>query len=254
MLSIGFDFTLGQAAIILVAYLFAATTKGLTGLGFSTTCLPILVFSLGLKDALPLVIIPSICSNLIVQRQVGHFKESILRFWPMLIATVPGLGLGLWVLAWIDGVLAGGIFGVVLLLWCGFSFAKPELRLPARFERPLAPISGFLTGMVNGATGSQVMPIVPFMMSLHLGRDLFIQGINCSFTMSSLVMAFGLGHLGLFSWVDIFISTLGISMVFLGLRLGSAIRHRLSEKVFRQAILTMLSLMGMTLLLPVLNF
>ena len=240
-------------AIVLVAYFFAAMTKGLTGLGFSTTCLPIIVFALGLKEALPLVIIPSICSNLIVMRQVGRFNEAVMRFWPMLVATLPGLAIGLWVLTWIDGGLAGAIFGGVLLLWCAFSFAKPDLHLALKFERVLAPFSGFLTGMVNGATGSQVMPVVPFMMSLKLGRDLFIQGINCSFTMSSLVMAVGLAQLGFFSWEDILISSVGIVLVFLGLRVGSAIRQHLSEKLFHHAILTMLTIMGISLILPILN-
>lgn len=248
-----FDLTYDQVAIVLVAYFFAAITKGLTGLGFSTTCLPIIVFALGLKDAFPLVIIPSITSNLIVMRQVGQFNAAVKRFWPMLLATLPGLGIGLWVLTWIDGVLASAIFGGVLFLWCAFSFTKPDLHLAPRFETIVAPISGFLTGMINGATGSQVMPVVPFMMSLKLNRDLFIQGINCSFTMSSLIIALGFATLGFFAWDDILISSFGIGLVFLGVRVGSQIRHYLSEKLFHNAILAMLTVMSIFLILPILN-
>ena len=247
------ELTYSQLAIVLVAYFFAAMTKGLTGLGFSSTCLPIIVFALGLKEALPLVIIPSIYSNLIVMRQVGHFKEAVFRFWPMLLATLPGLAVGLWVLTWIDGDLAGAVFGLVLLLWCAFSFAKPDLHLAPNLERPLSPFSGFLTGMVNGSTGSQVMPVVPFMMSLKLGRPLFIQGINCSFTMSSLVMVIGLGQLGFYSLDDAVISIFGIVLVIIGVKVGGAIRDHLSEKLFHHAILTMLTIMGLSLILPILN-
>ena len=248
-----FDLTYDQVAIVLVAYFFAAITKGLTGLGFSTTCLPIIVFALGLKDAFPLVIIPSITSNLIVMRQVGQFNAAVKSFWPMLLATLPGLGIGLWVLTWIDGVLASAIFGGVLFLWCAFSFTKPDLHLAPRFETIVAPISGFLTGMINGATGSQVMPVVPFMMSLKLNRDLFIQGINCSFTMSSLIIALGFATLGFFSLEDILISSFGIGLVFLGVRVGSQIRLYLSEKLFHNAILAMLTVMSIFLMLPILS-
>jgi len=248
-----FDLTYDQVAIVLVAYFFAAITKGLTGLGFSTTCLPIIVFALGLKDAFPLVIIPSITSNLIVMRQVGQFNAAVKSFWPMLLATLPGLGIGLWVLTWIDGVLASAIFGGVLFLWCAFSFSKPDLHLAPRFETIVAPISGFLTGMINGATGSQVMPVVPFMMSLKLNRDLFIQGINCSFTMSSLIIALGFATLGFFSLEDILISSFGIGLVFLGVRVGSQIRLYLSEKLFHNAILAMLTVMSIFLMLPILS-
>ena len=109
-----------------------------------------------------------------------------------------------------------------------------------------------MTGIINGVTGSQVMPAVPFLMMLHLDRNLFVQAINCSFTMSSLVMALGLGQLGLFAREDLLVSALGACFVIFGLRMGSAIRHRLSEKLFRNAILGMLCLMGLALLFPAL--
>ena len=196
-----------------------------------------------------MVLIPSICSNLVVMRQVGQFNSTILRFWPMLLATIPGLILGLWVLSGIDGDRAKVVFGLVLLMWCGFSFLKPDLRLPAGLEGRLAPVSGICTGFLNGLTGSQVMPAVPFLMSLHLGRSAFIQAANCSFTMSSLIMMAGLGYLGLFTGTDVVISTAGVVCVFIGVKFGTAIRERLSESAFRNIILAMLTLMSISLLM-----
>jgi uncharacterized membrane protein YfcA len=180
---VDFDYQVWQIAAILSAYLFAAAVKGITGLGFSTTCLPILAFAVGLKNALPLVIIPSLASNLMVMYSAGRFRETIFRFWPMLAATVPGLILGLWALSIVSGVQAGASLGVILVLWCVFSLASPELVLPKHLERTLSPVSGGLTGFINGLTGSQVFPLVPYLMMLKLERDLFIQGINCSFTL-----------------------------------------------------------------------
>ena len=246
------DLPAPQILAILATYIFAATTKGITGLGFSTTCLPILALIVGLKDALPLVIITSVCSNLIVMRQVGRFRETLTRFWPMLVALFPGLAAGLWVLSWIDGEDAGAFLGGILLLWCLFSLAKPDFRLSAACERPLAPLSGLLTGTINGVTGSQVMPVVPFLMMLRLERPLFIQAVNCSFTLSSFIMAIGLGSLGLISRDDIVISSLGACVVFIGLRIGGAIRHRLSEDLFRMGATAMQMLMGLSLIFPAL--
>ncbi|MEM6373781.1 MAG: sulfite exporter TauE/SafE family protein [Pseudomonadota bacterium] len=246
------DLSIAHVVAIIATYLFAAISKGVTGLGFSTTCLPILALLVGLKDALPLVIIPSICSNLVVMRQAGRFGETVRRFWPMLIALLPGLFLGLWALSLISGAEAGAVLGIMLLVWCTFSAFSPNLHLAAKWERPLAPLSGFATGVINGVTGSQVLPAVPFLMMLRLDRNLFLQAINCSFTLSSLVMAFGLGRVGLFSNEDIVISSVGTCVVFFGLNIGGNIRQRLSEDLFRKAILTMLSLMGLSLIAPAL--
>jgi len=222
-----FDLHGWQIAAILATYLFAAIAKGVTGLGFSTTCLPILALLIGLKDALPLVLIPSIFSNIVVMRQAGRFGETLKRFWPMFLCLLPGLALGLWTLAY-------------------------ELSIAANWHRPLAPIVGFITGTINGVTGSQVMPMVPFVMMLRLERNLFIQVVNCSFTLSSLVMIVGLVQLGLFSWQDVLISVIGLIFVRFGVSQGAAIRHRLSESLFRHSVLIMLSIMGLALIYPVL--
>lgn len=240
-------YTPTQILIIFAVYLGAATAKGVTGLGFSTTCLPFLALTVGLKEALPLLIIPSVSSNLMVQIGAGQFAATVRRFWPMLLATLPGVVLGLWLLGSVDGALAGAVLGAVLVGYCAFAYAKPDLRLPAHLERPLAPVSGFLTGILNGITGSQVMPSMPFLMSLHLERNLFVQAINCSFTLSSVVMMIGLSRLGLLPMSAIWISTLGVGFALLGIRLGERIRDRLAPEQFRLAVLVMLTLLGLSL-------
>lgn len=241
------ELSLFQIGAVLATYLFAAVAKGITGLGFTTTCLPILALIVGLKDAMPLVIVPSVCSNLIVMRQVGRFRETLHRFWPMFLALVPGLVLGLWVLAQIDSVQAGAVLGAMLILWCAFTFLKPDLRLPSGWEGSIAPFTGFTTGVINGVTGSQVMPAVPFLMMLNLDRNMFVQAMNCAFTLSSLVMAVGLGRLGLFSLEDLLVSSLGVTLIYMGLRIGAGIQSHLSETLFRNMVLLMLLVMGLGL-------
>ena len=73
-----FDLPVVHALAVLATYMFAATAKGITGLGFSTTCLPILALIIGLKEALPLVIIPSIWSNLWWIRRISMYGQSTL--------------------------------------------------------------------------------------------------------------------------------------------------------------------------------
>ena len=246
-----FEYSAGQITAIFAIFFISATAKGVTGLGFSTMCLPFLAVTVGLKEALPLLIIPSIATNLVVMCGVGRFGETLKRFWLMLAATLPGLVLGLWVLASVDGLLGGAVLGGVLIGWCLFAYTNPNLHLPAAWERPLGPVSGFLTGAVNGITGSQVMPAMPYLMALQLDRNLFIQAINCSFTLSSLVMAVGLKRMGLFTTDTMIVSVVGIVLAFTGVRLGERIRHRLSPDTFRLALLAILALMGASLVVRV---
>ena len=242
-----------ELAVIAAAFFFAAFAKGTTGLGFSTTCLPFLVYAIGLKAALPLLIIPSLASNILVMRDAGHFRETVSRFWPLFLMALPGVILGLWLLNSIDGKLAAAVLGLVLVAYCIFALANPHLKLPSTLEKPLAPLVGFTTGIFNGLTGSQVMPVLPYLLSLNLEPNRFVQAINCSFTLSSLVMAAGLAKLGLMTIETAVISACGLVLVWAGIKLGTRIRKMLSPEIFRVIILAFLLLLGMSLAVRWLN-
>lgn len=240
------DLTL--AAVAGAAFFFAAFSKGITGMGFATTCLPIIALAMGLEIALPLVLVPSIASNIIVQIEAGHFRESIRRFWPMVAAAMIGVVIGLMLLMWMEARAAGAALGVVLIVYGLFALKTPNLTLPPGLEKPLGPITGLTTGVINGLTGSQLMPVLPYLMALHLDRERFVQAINCSFTASSLVMAAGLSQIGLMNVETALISTIGIVPVWIGLKLGGNIRRRLSPALFRKLVIYMLMASGVLLL------
>lgn len=235
-------------AIALTAYCYAAFVKGLTGLGFSTSCIAWLVLAFGLHEALPLLIVPSVASNLMVMVDAGHFRESTRRFWPLYLSLLPGLTLGLWLLGHIDPQTGAAILGIVLIGYSVFALTRPHVVLPPGLERPLAPATGFLTGLVNGMTGSQVMPVLPYFMALRLDPARFVQAINIAFTLSSLVMMLGLSRLGLMTWHAVAISAIGIVPVFFGVRLGARVRRRLSRDQFRLAVLALLAILGAILI------
>lgn len=234
--------------IIAAAYFIAAFVKGATGLGFSTSALPVLALGLGLKGAMPLVIIPSVVSNLFIMKQAGHFREIVARFWPMFLATLPGLVIGLAILGSVDSHAAGAALGAVLVVYGVFTIGRPALTLSDQTARLLAPVSGLATGIINGITGSQVMPVLPFLLSLRLDPQRFVQAINISFTMSSLVMAVGLSRMGLMTWHSVWISLAGLIPVFCGIKAGSFVRARLNAEAFRKLVLIMLILFGITLI------
>lgn len=237
------------AAVAGGAFFFAAFSKGITGMGFATTCLPIIALTMGLDVALPLVLVPSVASNIIVQIEVGHFRESIRRFWPMLIAGMIGVAAGLALLTWMETRIAAAVLGVVLIVYGLFALKTPDLSLPAHLEKPLGPVTGLVTGIINGLTGSQLMPVLPYLMALRLDRERFVQAINCSFTLSSLVMAAGLSKIGLMNTETALVSTLGIVPVWIGLKLGSRIRRRLAPELFRKLVIYMLMASGVLLLI-----
>lgn len=229
---------------ILTAYIVASAIKGLTGLGFSTSCLPILALRLDLKVAIPLVIIPSIVSNVTLMIQAGRFREVMRRFWPLYVSTIPGLLVGLFILISINVDVARAILGLVLVAYTLLALSNRPFRLSGDWERKLKIVVGLSTGFVNGLTGSQVMPVLPYLMSLNLHRKVFVQAINISFTLSSIVMLFGMNHLGYLTANTFWIAVSSLVPVLLTVHGAGILRNRLSVALYRNLILIFLLIMG----------
>lgn len=238
-----------QLVVIAAAYFIAALVKGVTGLGYSSTCLPILTLAFGLQEALPLVLIPSVGSNLAVLAKTGGFHASLRRFWPMLLCAAVSVFAGLWALTRIGSANAAAVLGVVLIVYVGFALANTRFRLAESRTRRFEPAIGAATGFVNGLTGSQVMPLVPYLLSLDMARERFLQASNQSFTLSSGAMFVGLGMAGAMTPQAAAVSACGLLPVALGVRIGERIGRRLAPQAFRTAVLVVLGALGLGLIL-----
>lgn len=234
---------------ILLSFFFASFIKGITGLGFSTICLPILTTFVDLKMSIPLVIIPSLASNALVMVQAGRFKEALDRFWPIYVSALPGLVLGVFILKSTNSSSSRAILGVILFAYALWALRTKTVVLPKWAETCLASPIGFVTGLVNGITGSQVLPILPFLLAIKMNKDIFVQAINISFTLSSIVMLLLLSKVGLLTLSIVIIALLGILPVALGIFLGGKLRSTLPEEKFRKVVLLFLLVIGFSLIL-----
>ena len=233
-----------QITVVSSAFLAAGLVKGVTGLGYTTSALPVITLAVGLHTAMPLVLFPSMASNLTVMVGAGHFRTTLRRFLLLYLALLPGLGLGLALVLTADQDLAASVLGLVIIVYCAFAFWRPALRLTERQERTMQIPVGLLNGLINGFTGSQIIPLVPFMLSLRLEADRFVQAVNIGFTLSSLVMVFGLSQLGLLNWSTLLFSVAGIVPAILGSWVGAILRRRLPDTRFRLFVLSVLIVLG----------
>lgn len=239
---------------ILLVFFFASFLKGITGLGFSTICLPILTSFVDLKISIPLVILPSLSSNALVMAQAGRFKESLGRFWLIYTSAIPGLFFGVYVLNAIQSSISRAILGAVLIVYAMRALSTKAIVLPRRYVTWLASPVGFTTGFfVNGVTGSQVVPVLPFLLSLRLNKDFFVQAINFSFTLSSIMMFFLLGRVGLLTSQNMETSLIGIIPAAIGIFLGGKLRRALPEETFRKVVLIFLFVIGFSLIIRIIQ-
>lgn len=238
-------------AFILTAYVVASGIKGLTGIGFSTSCLPIMALRLDLTVAIPLVIVPSVVSNLAVMLQAKGFGAAVKRFWPLYLASIPGLLAGVGLLVAIRTDVAKAILGLVLMTYALWALSNKPFSLSGKGEAGLRIPVGLCTGFVNGLTGSQVMPVLPYLLSLNLEKNAFVQAINISFTLSSLILLLAMNQRGFLLPPTLLLALAGLIPVLVTVYLAGRLQHRLSGVWHRRLVLGFLLLMGLVLLLRV---
>ncbi len=233
------------AVILFFTFLLAGTVKGVVGLGFPTVSLALLTLAFGLKDAMALLIVPSLLTN-IWQAVVGGELGAILkRFWPLLVTTCIGVLGGAWILAGSDALGLTVLLGVLLIGYAVYGLATPAFPSPGRHETWLSPVVGLLSGIVTGLVGIFLMPSVPYLQALGLKRDHLVQAMGVFFTVSTAALGIALGGFGLMTGDLAAWSVAGILPGILGMVIGQRIRQRLDENRFRQALLGAILVMGL---------
>ncbi len=228
---------------------FAGVIKGATGIGYSSCALPFLVATLGLKEAVVLVVAPAMASNFAVLFTAGRLGRSLKRFWPLYLATLPGIFCGVLLLTEVDKRIPTQMLGVIICAYAVLALLRPSLALaPATANKAQVPV-GFLNGVITGVTGSQVMPLMPYMLALRLEPELLVQAVNVAVVIASGFLGVGLWITGLMSSPELSLSVLAVAPALLGVRLGGWARRQIPGAQFKSVVLGVLVMIGMSLAL-----
>lgn len=231
--------------------LLAGIVKGATGIGYATCALPVLASVVDLKTAMALILAPAFATNVSMALFSGDVRTVISMFLPLYVAMVPGIAVGVTLLAVIDTKLAACILGLLLIVYAVWFFIKPIFRLSSHATRLLQVPVGFVNGILTGLTGSQVIPLVPYMLSVCVDPKISVQAINLGVLVLTTLLT---GALLTTNFVDAVLlqwSVLAILPAVGGVLIGTYIRARLSAHMSRGLVVVVLGLMGAKLTLGI---
>lgn len=231
-------------AIITAVFLLAGGVKGVIGMGLPTVSLALLTVLLGLKDAIALMLIPSMVTNVWQGVVGGHFTSMVRKFWPLLLAAVPTIWIGVGVLSGADAQVMAAVLGALLAAYSLLALLKITVQVGRRHEKWMSPLVGAMTGMVTGLTGSFIMPSVLYMQAVNLTRHELVQAMGISFAWSNLVLALALAGHSLLPLNLGAASALALTPAIAGMVLGSWVRENMSEERFRQVFFLALLALG----------
>src|SRR5260221_3643636 len=134
-----FDFLL---LFITAAFLLAGFIKGVLGLGLPTVAMGLLAVTMPPGQALAIVIVPAIITN-IWQTFVGpYLRDIIRRLWPLMVGTVIGIWLNAGMLTGPYAPYATVVLGALLVLYAILGLSKFAFKVARRDEKWIGGIVG----------------------------------------------------------------------------------------------------------------
>jgi len=235
--------------LILIAAVFALAgfVKGVIGLGLPTVSMGLLAVAMPPGQALAIVIVPAIVTN-IWQTFVGpYLRDIIRRLWPLMLGTVAGIWLNAGALAGPNARYGTIALGLLLVMNASLGLSRFGFKVARRDEPWLGAIVGVLTGLISAATGVQVVPSMPFMQAIGMEKDELVQALGVFFTAATVALAFSLTASGLLTAATARPGVVAMAGAFAGMAIGQMVRARMPAESFRRWFQVAMILLGLYL-------
>lgn len=235
------------ADALLVAAIFAlgGLVKGVAGFGLPSLGIGLLALTRPLPEAIALMLLPTLATNAWQAFAGGALRPVLRRLRGFLPAAALGTLAGAFLLGVVSSRTASGVLGGLLTTSAALALFGPAWPIPsAARERWLAPLMGLLSGVGAGLTGSFVVPAVPFLAALRLGRDELVQAFGLGAVISTAVLAATLAGQRLLPPGLGLASAAVLVPTFAGMATGRRVRGALSDAWFRRVVQSGLLLLG----------
>lgn len=235
-------------ALVAVIFAFAGWIKGVIGLGLPTIATGLMGVFIAPVQAASIVVLPALVTNVWQMFAGPYFLPLMKRLWPMLASVIAGTVATAGVVAKSDVRLTVALLGTALMAYAAHALIGTRFTVAPRHERFVGVLAGLATGIISGTTGVFVVPTVPFLQSIDLGRDELVQSIGITAFTSAFALMLGLGvHGGLRT--DVALPALvAVAAGLGGMWLGQILRAGLSVETFRRWVLIGLLGLGASML------
>lgn len=217
-------------------------------MGLPTVSLAILTVALGLRDAMALMILPAVTTNVWQGLAGPALGEIARRFWPMAVATVIGTFIGLKIGVGVPTQFLSAVLGAILLIYAITGLRGVSIIVQRAKEWFLTPSMGLAGGIMSGLVGVFIIPGIMYLQVLKMPKDLFVQTAGVMLTVATITLGIALSGFELYQGDHGIISAAGLAPAFAGMYLGQKVRARLSEDVFRVVVFYALAIFGIYLI------
>jgi uncharacterized protein len=241
--------TMLDTTLVFVGAVFALAgfVKGVVGLGLPTLSMGILVLVMQPVDAAAILLLPSLVTNL-WQMVAGPSLGGVARrLWPMLAAVCAGTWAGAGLMTAATGHYGTPLLGAALIVYAACGLTGVAFNVSRKWEPFAGPAAGMVTGVITAATGVFVIPAVPYLQAIGLGKEELVQALGLSFTVSTVALAVNVAAEGAMDTTAAGTTIVALVLAGAGMWFGQMVRLRMAPAVFRRSFLVGLLALGLYL-------
>lgn len=223
--------------------------KGALGVGLPLVAVPFLSLFLTTNQAIGMLAVPVILSNLIQAIEGRSLSVGWRRFEGLILVQFFVTIVTVWLTAGLSGRHLNILIAAAVLVAVTLMTFQLRLSMGPNREAALGAGVGIVAGFLGGASSLTGLVLINYLMSIGLQRDEFVRSISLIYLTSTLPIYGAMLWFGRIGWADVGLSVLALLPVYVGMRGGRAIRQRLDETLFRRIGLSFLVLVSALLLI-----
>ena len=224
----------------------ASFVMGLAGFGIALVAMAFLPWVMSPVTAIVVLTIYALVFSVVVVVPLRH-EMSGSALVDLLIGTVVGTPLGVWVLATLPVTSLNRLIGAVLVVVVALEFLS---ALPTRLAgRSWGLGAGFLAGLVGGAVGTPGPPVIVYATTQGWSPRALKANVTAFFIVNQGVILLGYWWAGLLTHEVTIASVVFAVPALAGVAAGIALFGRLDPARFRRVVFSLLLFAGLVLLI-----
>lgn len=223
----------------------AGFTQGLSGFGSSLVFVPLLSLFIDIKTVIPLGVLLSLSINTYLILNLWQ-HISWKQLFPTLVMIGLGIFPGVYFLKVADVAVLEILVGVILILFCiyGFFIKLPQKKVATGWKY----LAGFLAGFLGGSISTNAPPLIIYATFQSWSKNSTKAFFAACFFVCGLGTLLLQASAGMMTEKVLLSFALALPILLLATALGHIYYGKLNEKLYRQVIFALLSLLGLAML------
>ena len=236
-----------QTLILIGIFLFAAIVKGFLGIGLPAASMAFLTLVMSPTEAIPLLWLSILATNSLQFAQAPNKLDIAREYWLFALAIMVSIFVtSMFITAYPTALLTVAI-GIAMMLF--------SLNLLLGVKLNIGPGRGWhlgfvvLLGVLGGLSSIWSPTVSMYLVARDVSKERFIGATGFLFLAGVLPLGAGQLVAGILTGPALIKSSLALIVVLIGFRIGELLRQRVSQKLFRKAVLIAFFFMGLRLII-----